>query len=114
MLKSYLKIALRKSLQQKTYSIITISGLAVGLGVFLMFFSLYSWKTTPDSFHKDVDRIYNIVQVLNSGSGERHTTYIPFPLASSLADDIAEIEDFTRFYDPTKLVVSYKDKVFYE
>ncbi|MEE9443182.1 MAG: ABC transporter permease [candidate division Zixibacteria bacterium] len=114
MLKNYLKITFRKLIQQKMYSIITISGLAVGIGVFLIFFAFYSWKMTPDSFHKDIDKIYNIVQVLNSGSGERHTAYIPFPLASSLKDDIAEIEDFTRFYDPRKLVVNYENKRFYE
>ncbi len=114
MFRSYFKIALRKLLQQKMYSLITISGLAVGLGVFLVLFAFYLWKMTPDSFHKDIDRIYNVIQVINSGSGEQHTAYIPFPLVSSLNDDIPEIEDFTRFYDPGNPVISYNEKKFYE
>ncbi|MGD8778589.1 MAG: ABC transporter permease [Ignavibacteria bacterium] len=111
---NYFKIALRKLLEQKMYSFITISGLAVGLGIFLVMFAFFIRKMTADSFHKDIDRIYNVVQVLNSGSGEKHTAYIPFPLVSSLKDDIPEIEDFTRFYDPGKSIISYKEKKFYE
>lgn len=114
MFKNYLKISLRKLLQQKIYSFITISGLAVGLGIFLLFFTLYSWRATPDSFHKDIDRIYNVVQVLNSGTGDRHTAYIAYPLAPSLKNDLPEIEDYTRFYEAPQTIVQHKENNFYE
>ncbi len=114
MLVNYLKIAFRTLMRQKMYSLITISGLAVGLGIFLLFYAFYDWKMTADSFHTDIDRIYNIVQVRNAGSGEQHTAYVPYPLAPSLEDDIPEIEDFTRFYDSGRSIVSYKEKKFYE
>ena len=114
MFSNYYKIALRKILQQKMYSFITITGLAVGLGVFLVLYAFFLYKMTADSFQKDIDRIYNIVQVIKDGNSEKHTAYIPFPLASSLKSDIPEIEDYTRFYDPGKSVVSYDEKKFYE
>ena len=115
MFRSYIKITWRNLLKQKMYSLITISGLAIGLGVFLFFFRFYLWADTADSFHKDIDRIYNIVQVLDSGSDEdRHTAYIPYPLTSALKSDIPEIEDFTRFYDPGTPIVNYNEKKFFE
>ncbi len=115
MFRSYIKITWRNLLKQKMYSLITISGLAIGLGVFLFFFRFYLWADTADSFHKDIDRIYNIVQVLDSGSDEdRHTAYIPYPLTSALKSDIPEIEDFTRFYDPGTPIINYNKKKFFE
>ena len=45
---------------------------------------------------------------------DRHTAYIPHPLAPALKNDIPEIEGFTRFYDPGKTIVSNDDKKFFE
>ncbi|MFC2104882.1 ABC transporter permease, partial [Bacteroidota bacterium] len=39
---------------------------------------------------------------------------IPFSLTPMVKNDIPEIEDFTRFYDFGKTLISYKDKKFYE
>lgn len=115
MIKNYFKTSWRMLLKQKMYSIITISGLAVGLGVFLFFFRFHDWAMTADSFHNNIDRIYNIVQVFKSGGDDnRHTAYLPAPLLPALKNDIPEIEDFTRFHDPDKAIVQYKQKRFFE
>lgn len=115
MFSSYFKITWRNLLKQRMYSLITISGLAIGLGVFLFFFRFYLWADAADSFHKDIDRIYNVVQVFDSGSeGDSHTAYIPCPLAPAIKNDIPEIEDFTRFYDPGTPIISYGGKKFFE
>ncbi|MCK4817082.1 ABC transporter permease, partial [bacterium] len=58
MFKNYIKIALRNFRRQKVYSLITISGLILGLSVFSMFALLTNFTSNFDSFHADTDRIY--------------------------------------------------------
>jgi putative ABC transport system permease protein len=115
MIKNYFKTIWRSLLKQKIYTIITISGLTVGLGVFLFFLRFYIWALSADSYHKDIDRIYNVVQVYKSESGDdRHTAYLPYSLTPALQSDIPEIEDYTRFYDPEKVIIGYNQKHFFE
>ena len=115
MLLNYLIITLRNLRKHITYSVITLSGLAIGLGIFLFFFRVYYWAETADSFHKDVDRIYTVVQVTNEVSGnDRHTAFIPPLLAPALHNDIPEIENVTRIINSDRMVVSYNNEKFFE
>jgi len=112
---NYLTIAFRKIINQKFYSFIKISGLSLGLGFFLFFLRFFLWANTADCFYKDIERIYNIVQVVNNdGDESEHTTYIPFFLAQVLHEEIPEIEDYTRFYYPNQPIIRREDKKFYE
>ncbi|MFC2088081.1 ABC transporter permease [Calditrichota bacterium] len=115
MLLNYLKIAIRNLQKQKIYSLITIFGLAVGLGVFLFFFRFFWWGFTADEFHEDADRTYAVVQVFDAGSeDDRHTMEVNYPLMSLLEDGIPEIEEITRMYWPGTMILSEGDKLFYE
>ena len=115
MLKNYLKTAFRNLKKQKMYSAITLTGLAVGFGIFLFFFRVIVWALSADHFHKDVDNIYSVVQVFDSGGeGERHSAFVPHPLIPVLKNEIPEIEEATCFFSPGRMVVERKDKKFYE
>src|SRR4030042_2675859 len=115
MFKSYIKIALRNLLKQRFYSLITTIGLAIGFGVFLFFLRFYTWGINPDTFHKDIDRIYNVVQIFDSGSeGERHTEYVPYPLVTEIKNEIPEVEDITCLTWFRQVILKYKDKIFFE
>lgn len=115
MLRNYFKIAFRNMLRQKVHSFLTVAGLAVGLGIFLFIFRFYSWRMNSDNFHKDIDRIFNLTQVFNTqGEGDRHTEYIPSPLAGVVKNDIPEVEDITRFIESERVILKYGDNKFYE
>jgi ABC-type antimicrobial peptide transport system permease subunit len=115
MFKNYIKIALRNIKRQKIYSLITMSGLILGLSVFIMFALLSDFTSNFDSYHKNADRIYAVVQVLfSSQEGEQHSAIIPSPMVPALISKFPEIEKASRFFPPGRMVVKYRDKIFYE
>ena len=114
MLKNYIKIALRNIKRQKIYSVITLSGLILGLGVFIMFALIPEFLSSFDTFHEKADRIYSVVQVFQGGrEGEQHSAITPAPLSPTLLSEFPEIEDVTRFFPPGRMIVKYQDIVFW-
>jgi putative ABC transport system permease protein len=115
MIKNYIKIALRNIDRQKIYSLITLSGLIVGLSVFTMFALLTDLVSHSDSFHKNMDRIFAVVQVVPGGrSGDRHAAISPPPLLPALMGEYPEIERGARYFPAGRMIVRHQDKVFYE
>ncbi len=114
MLKNYLVTAIRNIRKNRTYSIINILGLAIGLAIFSLTTGLFEFHRSFNKFHKDADRIYSVIQVLPSGqTGERHTARTRSPLRKLLLDEFSEIEDATRWINTGRTVVRQKDKRFY-
>ena len=92
MIKNYIKIAVRNIKKQKIYSLITLSGLILGLCFFIMFALLTDFISNFDLFHKNADRIYAVVQVLPGGSaGEQHSAITPAPLLPALMNEFPKI-----------------------
>jgi putative ABC transport system permease protein len=115
MIKNYLHIALRNLKKQKAYSAITISGLTIGLAVFVLFALLNEFISSYDAFHQKGDRIYAVVQVLPGGvEGELHSAITPAPLMPALKSEIPEIEAASRFFPAGRMIVKHQDKIFYE
>jgi putative ABC transport system permease protein len=115
MLINHIKIAWRHLTKHKIYSAITMSGLVLGLGVFILFAVLLSSQSSFDSFHKNADRIYTIVQIVSRGVERDHNSAItPAPLKDALLAEFPEIEKAARFFPPGRMVVRYKDNIFYE
>ena len=115
MLSNYIKTAWRHLKNHKIYSAITISGLVLGLGVFILFALLLFSQSNFDSFHKNADRIYCVVQVLSRGvERDHHSAITPAPLKDALLDEFPEIEKAARFSPSGRLVVRHGDKLFYE
>jgi len=115
MIKNYFKIAFRNLKKQKIYSIITISGLTLGLGVFILFALMATFVSNSDTFQEKADRIYSVVQVLPGGiEDDLHSAITPPPLLPALLSEFPEIEAATRFFPPGRMIVKHQDKVFYE
>ena len=115
MFKNYLRVAIRNVTRYKFYSFLIISGFALGLAVFLLAILYTGFNFSYDTFHKDVDDIYGVVQVLPSGNkGEQHTAITPAPLLPAMISEFSEIQAATRFSRCRKMIVRYEDKTFYE
>ncbi len=115
MLINYIKTAWRYITNHKIYSAITISGLVLGLAVFILFALMLSSQSNYDSFHKNADRIYCVVQVLSRGvERDYHSAITPAPLKNALVAEFPEIEKAARFSPTGRLVVRHGDKLFYE
>ncbi|MCD6517609.1 MAG: ABC transporter permease, partial [Candidatus Aminicenantes bacterium] len=60
MLKNYLKVALRNILRTKTFSLINITGLAIGMAGTLMILMYVANELSYENFHKKHKQIYRI------------------------------------------------------
>ena len=111
---NYLKTAIRNIWKYRTYSLINILGLAVGLAIFSLTTGFTIFQLGYNRFHRDADRIYCVVQELPSGeAGVRHSAVTRSPLRKLMKDEFAEIEDATRWIITGRTVVRHEDKKFY-
>ena len=105
MYKSYFKIGWRNLLRNKTYSIVNISGLSLGLASAMLIILYMKDEISFDRFHRDAESIYRIVIDVQtpdpSTSGKMGTSSI-FD-GPQYAAAIPEIESFVRlknkYYD---------------
>lgn len=111
MIKNYLKIAFRNLSRQKIYSLINISGLAVGLALFILAMLYAEFNLSFDKFHKDARRIFLLTRVTQN---DRHGTWVPGPMKKAILDEISEIQEVTRYEFGGEQAVKYEDKKFNE
>ena len=100
MLTNDLKIAWRHLLRNKTYAVINVVGLALGIAccVLLALFVRSEW--TYDAFHEKADRIVRVNRVTTEPSGDRTTAASsPAPLAPALTEAFPEVETAVRLND---------------
>ena len=114
MFKNYLTVALRNIYRFKAYAFLIIFGLALGIAVFMLSVIYTGFDFSYDTFHKDANRIYMVVQVLPSGNkGEENSAVIPAPMLPALVSEYPEIEDSTRISRCRKTIVRAGDHMFY-
>ena len=97
MFRNYLKIAWRNLWKSKTFSIVNITGLAVGIaGVLLITFHIRHELSHEEGFEK-VDRIYRVTYE-SSGEDSRHWAATPPPLVPALQRAFPQIEAGVRLH----------------
>ncbi|MCU0444309.1 MAG: ABC transporter permease [Microscillaceae bacterium] len=96
MLKNYLKIAFRNLWRNKTFSIINISGLAIGLAT-CMLIGLYIWdELSFDRFNEKHSRIYRINSDIKFGGKEIMLAVAPDPMGHTMTKEYPEVEKAVR------------------
>lgn len=98
MLKNYLTIAFRNFLRYKLYSTINILGLAVGIAFCLLIYLFVQFEFSMDQFHEHKERIYRVENVSLWDGELKRSTILPCPLVPAMADEIPEIEKFSRYH----------------
>src|SRR5215218_2715800 len=98
MLKNYFKIAWRNLMKNKVFSFINIFGLTIGLTSFLLI-ALYIFdELTFDSFHKNANNIYRVVEDKISPEGkETKVAGAGFQVSEQCKANFREIKDVVRF-----------------
>jgi putative ABC transport system permease protein len=109
MIKNYFKTAWRNMLRNKTSSFINISGLSIGIACALLIVIFIKNELSYDRFHKDANRIFQVVLNGNMNGEEFWAGNTPPPVGAALTSNIPEIETYTRFYKPSDIVVRYED-----
>jgi putative ABC transport system permease protein len=96
MLKTYLKLALRSLLKNKTFSFINVFGLAIGLTC-CQLIALYLVKEfSYDTQHKIGDRLYQLGTFSSMNGREGRSGRTPAPMAPVMQQEFPEIESVTR------------------
>jgi len=97
MLKNFLKIAFRNMFRHKIFSLINLSGLAIGLFCFIL---IFLWVQDENSYEKTFDNYGNIYRLVgNAELSDKifKAVVTPGEFAPYLKDQIPEIEKFTRY-----------------
>jgi putative ABC transport system permease protein len=117
MLANYFKIALRNIFRSKTYSLINISGLSIGVACCLLLALYIQDEMSFDKHHENLDNIYRLVTKFESEKfNETMGTASP-PIAMALPAEIPEVENAARLLNPPGVaqnLIRYEDNTFYE
>jgi len=115
MLKNYMKIALRNLKKYKAYSLINITGLAIGMACCILIIQYVQDELSYDLYHEKADRIYRLVDALDmSGPTSRYLALSSAPFAPALKNEFPEVEDAVRFFLGRRRMVTYGENKYYE
>jgi putative ABC transport system permease protein len=112
MLQHYLKTALRNQLKSRFFSVINITGLAVGMAVSVLILNYVSFEFSFDKMHSKRDRIYRVESRFYEGNVMTDDwATSSFGYGSAISREMTGIEDFVRIgVQNQEQTVSYKDE----
>ena len=106
MLKNYFTIAVRNFWKQKIFSLINVSGLAIGISAALVIYLLVQFEFSFEKFRKDNDRIYRVItDITFPGESLFRNSGVPMPMPKAVRSELTGIETATHF------VATYETKV---
>jgi putative ABC transport system permease protein len=98
MIKNYLNVALRNLTRQKLFSLINVSGLAIGLAVCMLIMLYVAHERSYDSFHKNADRIVTLRAKVVMNGDDRISENFSEVTAPSLKDEVPSVENYAASF----------------
>ncbi len=114
MFENYLKVAIRNIIRRRLYSLINISGLAIGMTCAILIMIYVQYEIGFNRFHENADRVFRVneyIYMQNSTFNVANTVTLTGP---TMKRDYPEIIDFSRYYYISTTLISYNDRGFYE
>jgi putative ABC transport system permease protein len=113
MIKNYFKTAWRNLWKNKTFSLINIAGLAIGMAACLLILQYVSFKLSFDQFNKnaaDIYRVYN--DRYQNGKLIQHGTITYSAIGKALQDDYPEVINHARVVPfGTQIIINNEKKI---
>jgi putative ABC transport system permease protein len=113
MLKNYFKSAWRSLIRGKSFSVINIAGLAIGMAGAVLILLWLQNEISFDKFHENKDRLFQVYGLTNYTDG--HPSAIPVtsqPLGPFLKQNYPEAEATTRVMGNNSFLFTAKGKSF--
>ena len=110
MFRNYYTIAFRNLKKHKIFSIVNITGLAVGLAVFWLIGLYVADELSYDRSYANASRIYRVVHFGSWSEGSFKLAPTSAPFAPALQHDYSEIEATTRIDQEGGGILQYGDK----
>jgi putative ABC transport system permease protein len=104
--KYYIKIAIRNLIKYKSYFLISVFGLAIGMAVCIMLLLYVQNEFSYDRYNKNADKIYRLCQ-------PKHAYHSP-QTAKILADGIPEIKDYAEMLVMGRTIIQYEEEKYKE
>jgi putative ABC transport system permease protein len=98
MLKNYLQIALRSLLKHKAYTIINITGLAIGLACFVLIAIYIRNEINYDRFFSNADNIYRVNTHVDVNGISNNYPAAHYPACFDMVKDYPEVVNATTMY----------------
>jgi putative ABC transport system permease protein len=114
MFKNYFKTAIRNLLKQKGYTVINISGLALGMCCCLLILMFVWDELNYDRFHEKAERLQRLYLDARINDKDLLTATTCMPLAAALRSELPGIETAGRIRHVGNFTVRYGDKIFNE
>ena len=99
MLNNYIKISLRNLNKQKTFTILNIVGMAMGMSIMVLCLAVYVDLIKFDEHHKDADRIYRVITTLEKDGNKETYASASSALAQLVKDQIPQVEKVITIND---------------
>lgn len=96
MFRSHLKVAIRNLRKNKTFSIVNISGLAIGIACSLLLFLFVRDELSFDRSHKYANDIYRAYIEININGKESKQGKTAAPLGQTMIKNFPEVVSFAR------------------
>ena len=110
MIKNYLKIAWRNLIRNRSFSLLNILGLSVGLAMTTLIVLWVNYELGFDRFHEKIDRIYEVNNQYMV-DGEIWTwNSTPKAMGPAIKKDYPEVEKVTRFFYDNTFLFAWNDQ----
>jgi putative ABC transport system permease protein len=114
MFKNYLKITIRNAFKHKSYTLINILGLAIGMACFMLFMRYIQEELSYDAFHENADRVFRFAVESDTPQGKRYSASTPYPVAPALREAYPEIAKIVRIYAYGEPLIEANAKKIYD
>lgn len=100
MFKNYFKTAFRSLTRNKSYTIINITGLALGIAVCMMIFMIIQYHASFDDFHKNKNNTYRLLTEFHHADSKDifYGHVVPFGMPNALRSAFPQIKVIAPFF----------------
>ena len=114
MFSNLIKYSLRSFKRQRSYIIINILGLSIGIACSLLIAIFVINEASYDRYNEKKDSIYRLVLNGKIGGQEIVGAFTPAIMGPTMLEEFPEVDDFLRMTGSGPTVVEYEDRVFTE
>ncbi len=114
MLYNTTKLILRGFRKKKSYSIVNVLGLSIGLTSFILISLFVGFELSYDRFHTDHESIYRIYTVMKKPTGAEKVPFTADPLVPEMQLAWPQIESYVRAKHVASTRVTSEEQSFYE